>query len=180
MAIQGKIYAKRAIAQILELTEKRVEQLAKDGIIPEHNRGHFKLLPVIQGYVRYLRSQIADDDTTSDLNVERARLTRLKREDAELDLQVRRNELHRSGDVEFIMTNMLIAFKAKLETLPYKVLPSVMNVPEGDGKADSMTAILKSAIDEALTEISGYDPQLFDEENYSAIYKDAADGSEGL
>lgn len=60
---KGSVYTKRAIAQILELSERRIEQLAKEGILEEYSQGHYKLLPTIQSYVNYLRSQIGDDDT---------------------------------------------------------------------------------------------------------------------
>jgi len=169
---QVKLYKRKIIAEILELSDKRVKQLTDDGIIEEYSPGNYKLLPAVQGYIRFLRSQISDEDVTSNYNMEKARLTRLKRQDAELDLQVKMNDLHKSADVEFIMTNMLIAFKAKLEVLPYKVLPSVLNVPDGEGRADTITAVLKAAVEEALNELSGYDPALFDEEKYLARLDD--------
>jgi len=166
MTGKGTIYARRHIAQALELTERHVKRLTDDGVIEEHSPGYYRFLPAVQGYLRYLKSQLSDDGQTSDYNVEKARLTRLKREDAELDIQVKRNELHRSEDVEFIVTNMIVAFKAKLEVLPFKVLPAIVGLPDGANKADRISEILKSAVDEALNELSGYDPGQFDEESY--------------
>ena len=162
----GKIYTRKTIAQILTLSERRVKQLVEEGVIEEFSPGHFKLLPAIQGYIGYLQSQIGDDDSTSNYNVEKARLTKLKREDAELDLQLRRNELHKSSDVEFIMTNMLVAFKAKLETLPHKVLPSLLSIPPGKEQTEHLLEVLKNAMNEALGELAGYSPELFDEDAY--------------
>jgi len=177
---QVKLYERKTIAEILELSIKRVKQLTDDGVIGEYSPGRYRLLPAVRGYIRFLRSQISDDDVASSYNVEKARLTRLRRQDAELDLQVKMNGLHKSGDVEFVMTNMLTAFKAKLEVLPYKVLPSVLSAPEGEGRADAVTAALKEAVGEALNELSGYDPALFDEEKYLASLDDTrTDGEAG-
>jgi len=151
---QSKIYTRRVIAQILEISDKRVKQLTDDGTIEEFSPGHYKLLPAVQGYIRYLQSQISDDDHASNYNVEKARLTRLTREDAELDLQLKRNELHRSADVEFIMTNMLVAFKAKLETLPHKIIPTISTIPDNRDKTEYLLEVLSAAIEEALNELS--------------------------
>ena len=166
MPKNGAIYTRKAIAEILELSEKRVSQLTDSEHIKEFSPGHYKLLPAIRGYIRFLKSQMADGDGTSDYNTEKARLTKAKREDAELDLRLRKNELHEAADIEFIMTNMLIAFKAKLETLPYKVLPSVMNIPEDKDKAEYLVGVLKAVVDEALNEFADYSPELFNEEAY--------------
>jgi len=163
---KGKIYTRKVIAQVLGLSEKRIKQLTEDGIIPEYSDGNYKLLPAVQGYIQYLQSQLANDGQATDLTKEKAQLTRIKREDAELSLQLKRNDLHQSADVEFIMTNMVIAFKAKLEVLPYKVLSPILNAPDGDSKKDYLIDVLKAAVEEALEELSGYDPEYFDEEAY--------------
>jgi hypothetical protein len=114
----------------------------------------------------------------SDHELEREKLARIKREDAELDLMLKKGELHRASDIKFIMANMLIAFKAKLEVLPYKVLPSVIGTPDGEGRADSITGILKSAVAEALAELSEYNPEMFDEETYLAGLDDTVVGED--
>ena len=166
MAGQGKVYSREIIAKALNLTEKRVKQMTDSGIIAEASPGNYALYPTMQKYIAYLQNQVADDDKGSDYNLEKARLTRAKREDAELELQVKRQELHRAADVEFILTNMLVAFKAKLETLPHKVLPSIINAPEGKERGERITEVLRVAVDEALNELSAYKPGMFDESVY--------------
>ena len=170
MSSQGSILARRHIAKFIDLTDRRVMQLMNEGVLQEYSPGLYQLIPTVHNYIHYLRtpSESKLDKPRSDLDNERERLAKIKREDAELDLQVKKNELHRSTDVEFIMTNMLIAFKAKLEVLPYKVLPSIISIPNGEDKADYITGILKSAVEEALNELSEYNPALFDEEAYLA------------
>ena len=70
------------------------------------------------------------------------------------------------------MTNMLIAFKSKLEVLPHKVLANIVSIPDGMEKAEKIVEVLNAAIDEALNELSGYAPNNFDEENYLAQLDD--------
>ncbi len=166
------IYNRKIIAELLNLSEKRIRQLTQEGVIEEYSTGFYKLVSAVQGYVKYILRQISDDDQTSNYNTEKARLTKAKREDAELDLKTKKNELHRSGDVEFVMTNMLVAFKSKLEVLPHKVLPDIVSIPDGKEKADGITAVIKSALDEALNELAGYDPELFEEAEYMTMFED--------
>ena len=49
------LYPKETIAALLNISERRVEQLAKQKIIPKAGRGVFDLGPTVQAYVRYLQ-----------------------------------------------------------------------------------------------------------------------------
>ena len=175
---QGKLYARRHIAEALTISERRVRQLTEEGVLTEHSHGHYRLLPSVQAYIGYLQSQVSDDDEASDYNVEKARLTRAKREDAELELQLKRNELHRAQDVEFVMTGMLTAFKAKLVTLPHKILPGLMAVPDGEGRADAFVKLLAEAFGDALAELAGYSPDQFSAEKYLASLEEKHEGGD--
>jgi phage terminase Nu1 subunit (DNA packaging protein) len=174
MGSGGAAYSRRVIAELLCRSEKRIKQLTDDGILEECAAGHYRLVPTVQAFIKYLDGLITDEDQASSYNTEKARLTKVKREDAELNLRVKKNELHRASDVEFIMTNMLVAFKSKLEVLPYKVLPSLINIPDGPEKAKTVTNILKDAISEALNELAGYDPEAFDSDSFAERLNNAA------
>ena len=43
-----------AISQLLKLTERRIQQLAKDGIIPKADRGEYDMIPVVHAYIDFL------------------------------------------------------------------------------------------------------------------------------
>ena len=47
------------IAKLFGVTDRRIQQLAKDGIIPAAQKRPymFDLLPTVQSYIRYLRGQ---------------------------------------------------------------------------------------------------------------------------
>ena len=49
------LYPKETIANLLNISERRVEQLVKQRIIPKAGRGVFDLGPTVQAYVRYLQ-----------------------------------------------------------------------------------------------------------------------------
>lgn len=175
MSNKGAIYSRKVIAELLGRTERRIKQLSDDGVLEEYSPGFYKLAPTIKAFIKYQDSFISDDDQTSNYNTEKARLTKVKREDAELDLKVKKSELHKSADVEFIMTNMLIAFKSKLEVLPHKAMQEIVNIADGPDKAKTIVNVLKEAVDEALNELSGYNPEYFDEGKYLESLGDSAD-----
>ena len=49
------LYPKETIASLLNISERRVEQLVKRRVIPKAGRGVFDLGPTVQAYVRYLQ-----------------------------------------------------------------------------------------------------------------------------
>jgi hypothetical protein len=52
------IVSSRELGEILNLTERRIHQLAKEKLIPRNVRGQYDLALSVQAYVRYLKSQI--------------------------------------------------------------------------------------------------------------------------
>lgn len=85
----------------------------------------------------------------SELESEKELLTRAKRKLTELELNQKQGELHAAADVEFA-ANMIIAFKAKLETLPDKLLPLLMQVPP-ENPGEYITAILRAGLNKQGT-----------------------------
>ena len=63
------------IARLLDLSERRVQQLSRDGVIPKAERGQYDLVAAVRGYVAYLRDlAIKAQAGAPDFGVERARL----------------------------------------------------------------------------------------------------------
>ena len=52
-------YPVSVIAKLLKLTERRVQQLSKEGVIPKAEHGRYELAAAVQGYVGYLQERIA-------------------------------------------------------------------------------------------------------------------------
>jgi hypothetical protein len=47
------------IARLLDLSERRVQQLSRDGVIPKAERGQYDLVGAVRGYVVYGRPRAA-------------------------------------------------------------------------------------------------------------------------
>ena len=144
------------IARLLDLTERRVQQLARGGVIPPAartgpERGRYDLVGAVRGYVRYLREQAARAPSgTTDFGVERARLVKAKADLAEMDAGARRNDLLPAAEVEEAWIAVLARLRARLLVLPDRLAPLVL---EENSIAGARTSI-RQIITEALAELS--------------------------
>ena len=152
-----KVYTARVVAAFLGLSEKRIKQLKDEGIIEEYATGLFDLREVTQDYIKYLKKGTKSEQI--DLQKEKAQLFRAKREKEEMELRLRKGELHEAADVEQIVGTMLINFKSRLMAIPAKLAPVLA---EKNNKAE-IFKLIKDATDEALNELAEYD-NLFEEE----------------
>lgn len=148
-----KLYTVKAIASWLDMTERNVRQLVQKNAITEYRPGLFRLKETIHAYINFLRNKNPEHEENLDYTTERAKMVRTKREAAELELALRKNELHQSEDIELIMTDMLLRFRTKLMSIPAKQSPILAE--KTDQKA--IFKILKTAIDEALDELADFD-----------------------
>lgn len=148
-----KLYTVKAIASWLDMTERNVRQLVQKKAITEYRPGLFRLKETIHAYINFLRNKNPEHEENLDYTTERAKMVRTKREAAELELALRKNELHQSEDIELIMTDMLLRFRTKLMSIPAKQSPILAE--KTDQKA--IFKILKTAIDEALDELADFD-----------------------
>ena len=150
-----KLYNVKAIARILDISERRVRQLKAENVIQEYKgmAGLYDLLPTVHNYINFLRRRNPESEENIDYNTERAKLVRAKRLNEEYDLRVKEGDLHTSADIESVMTDMLINFKSRLTAMPSKLSPVLSKKTD---KAE-ISRILKDAVDEALNELSDFD-----------------------
>ncbi len=146
-----KLYTAKAVAGWLDLTESRVRQLRKEKIITEYKPGLYELKTVNHEYINYLRKN-SPAETSIDYNTERAKLVRAKRESQELELQLRKNELHETEDIERVISDTLIKFKARLMAIPAKQSPILSKKKD----QTEIFKLLKAAVDEALEELADF------------------------
>jgi phage terminase Nu1 subunit (DNA packaging protein) len=67
------------LAEILDLTPRRLQQLAQEGVIPGNNGTGFEVRTAVPAYIRYLRSGLR----TARNDALRIEQTRLARENAD-------------------------------------------------------------------------------------------------
>lgn len=142
------LYTSKVVAQWLCLTERRVRQLRDEGVIVEARPGLYELQPTVARYITYIGG--AGKET---LTNERMKLTRAKREAAELENELRKGEVHRTEDIERGIKSMFLNIRSRFLALPAKLSPTLATM---GGNQTGIFDELKQAIDEILEEMSGY------------------------
>lgn len=148
-----KVYDAKAISKYLGVSERRVRQLKQDGIINEIRPNLFELKDTVNKYIEYLRKGNPDDTENINYNTERALLVRAKRKNEEYELQLKENELHKTEDIEAVMTNMLANFKTRMMAIPAKLSPILSKKTD----KTEIFKLMKENIDEALNELSSFE-----------------------
>ena len=150
------------LADMLGIKQTTVRHLASSGVMPRVSSGRYKMRDCVHNYVMQLRIQSKNPESGStdekpELRDMQAKHEAIKLQMSDLQLKLMQGKLHKSEDVEKVMTNMLASMRAKLLSLPSRVAP---RVAEASDPTDVM-AILQADIYDALHELSEYTPEMF-------------------
>lgn len=175
MKVKGDVkritVTQRQLAAALGITPARVNQLIKDDIVirDEDNPGGAVLL--YESVKRFWANQESDEvNVEAELNLtrERARHEKTKREIAELRLAKMENRAYSARTVELVLTEMLSNLRTQLLGLPSKLAPQLEGKTRGQ-----IYDVMTRELEERLSELSEYTPELFTEEE---IETDDEDG----
>ncbi len=159
------------LSKIIGVSDRRIRQLADEGILTKVSSGRYNLQESLHSYILQLRvSNDAEKSQTDledklDFSMEKAMHERVKRHITELKYALMKGQVHRSEDVEAVMTNMLINFKTKLISLPSKLTPLLV---DRDNKK-YILELLTNEMHEVLTELSDYNASDFYSDDYVDI-----------
>jgi len=155
-------YPVTTIARLLLLTERRVQQLVKEGVIPKTERNRYELAPAVQGYIRYLQERMAGNTAApADMHLEKSRLVKLQADKAQIELDHLNEVLVRTEDVAKEWQSILVDMKSKMLSIPSKAAPLL----SGQTEIHVIMDMLQSFVEEALLELSEYGKFVESEEN---------------
>ena len=139
------------IARLLDLTERRVQQLSREGVIPKGEHGRYDLIGAVRGYVRYLRDlALRADAGVADYGIERARLIKARADLAEMEAAQKRGELIPAHEVRHAWGEIVAHLRARLLVLPDKIAPIVHEASTIPQARD----IVRKAVHEALADLA--------------------------
>ena len=145
----------QVIARLLMISERRVQQLVNEGIIPRSESRRYNLEDSVQAYIQYLQGKNVgkgiEDEGAIDFHVEKARLTKIQADKAQFELEELAGSLVRADEVEREWTNAVTSCKTRLLGIPSKAAPIV--APETS--AGACQKIISDLVYEALEELSG-------------------------
>lgn len=165
------------IAKLLDLSERRVQQLSREGVIPKAQRGQYDLIAAVRGYVRYLRDQAVQAQAGApDYASERARYIRARADLAEMKAEEKRRALIAADEVETAWIAVLALLRTRLLALPDRLAPQAFEqLTVGDTRN-----LIRAAIREVLDDLSEPDVQLENNLDPDGIVDPETDSGTGL
>jgi DNA-binding transcriptional MerR regulator len=155
----------KELSGILGISERQIRSLRNEhGILnPASSGGRgrkcmYRLEQCVPEYIRFKVAGVTEGGKGLVREREQAEHERIKKKISEIKLRRLKRELHEAKDVENFLTDMLVAFRARLITIPQKLAPLV--IAETD--ANHVRDMIESEIFEAIEELSEYDPLKID------------------
>lgn len=165
----------KVLGEIIGVGDRQIRNLAEQGILIRDSHGKYLLLKSLKNYVLNLKIAKAGESIESEMEGqefdwegEKAKHEHLKSMLTDLKLQLAKGRLHKSEDVERVITNMFVSFRSKMEALPYMLAPKL----SGRGRLE-VAEVLKENIDAALVELADYNPADYYPADYVDLGEDA-------
>ena len=143
-------YPVSTIAKLFDLTERRVQQLAAEGVIPKASKGKYELVPCVKGYINYLKQRSLGEVTNPNIATERARLLKMQADKLAMEIDEEKGRLLDAEKAARAWDNLIARCRAVLLGIPNRLANQVIAI----NNAQEAAHILKQAIYEALEELS--------------------------
>lgn len=141
------------LARVLMITDRRVQQLAKEGVLVKEGRGRYPLIPNIQAYIKYWQDRAVgarEMGEAPDYHAEKARLVKAQADKAEMEAEQLKGRLLDAEIVEREWGKVLTNLRQALLSIPSKIAQSVSSASD----AVEAEEIIRAQIHEALNELS--------------------------
>jgi hypothetical protein len=155
----------KKLATMMNVTPRRVQQLASDSGLPRAGKGMYDAGKCLLWYIRYLQDLLdkkavaTGDGAYSGLKDERARSLRADAELKEIELAEKRGTLVRIEQVKKIFVDLVHMTKARIMATPPRIAPEVL----GESSRVMVQAIVEKQLKEALNHLAD------DGSNYSPV-----------
>jgi len=140
------------LATLLGLSDRRVQQLVKENVIRKAKRNTFIVIDAVQDYVNYQAGKnLGNYSKGENYQEEKARLTKLQADKAELEVESMSANLVPADDVSRHWYQIITDCKNRLLTVPSKAAPIVAAETEAGMVQDIIDDLMREALEE-LTE----------------------------
>jgi predicted transcriptional regulator len=150
------------MARALGISQQRVSQMLKEDIMVRDKSGSVLVIESLKNYYKLRSSELGDGEEI-DLNVEKAKHEKTKREIAELKLAMMEGKAYDARTVELVLTEMLSNLRTQLLGMPSKLAPQLERK-----KKEKIYELMTKEIEEKLNELSEYTPNMFTQEEIKA------------
>lgn len=149
-------YKVGVIARLFGVSERRVQQLAKDNIIPKSVKGKYELVGCVRGYIGFLQERAFGKEVMAiDAHQERARLLKAQADKTELEVKMLSRDLIMVEEARMAWAGMVMTCRAKILSIPTRGAQIVAGLTE----FHEVENALRELANEILNEFSLYDPK---------------------
>ena len=150
--VRQNLQGSAIIAKLFGVTERRVQQLAKEGVIQAAQTRPYKfdLLPTVQAYIKHLSDKANGKEAKSTDTVQaeadklraEADLKQSKAKISEMQLKEFEGKMHRSEDVEAMTSDLVYTVRSMIMALPGRL---AMDVVRAESAAEASAIKRKKA-----------------------------------
>jgi phage terminase Nu1 subunit (DNA packaging protein) len=143
------------LAALFSVTDRRIRQLADDGVIPRAARGRYPLAASIRGYVKFLGRSGGDGSPApaTSFSAARTRLTIARAELVEMERAEKAATLIPSDQVEAAWIKITSIIRTRLLAIPTKVALRLASKGAAEIERELEREIREALIDVAETEV---------------------------
>lgn len=156
----------KTLAAALGISSRQVRNLREQGMF-EFAPGtkKYDLTECVNEYIEFKVKAEVGGGTSIIKEKEQAEHEHLKKEITKIKLRKLRKEVHEAADVEAFLNGMLLNFRARLLSVPGKVAPQILGLPD----INEIIKILDEEMIQTLEELSEYEPDKVNGENGTEI-----------
>lgn len=150
-------------ARLLMVTPEWIRRLSKDGWIPKVERGRYRVVDVVQGYIRFLKDEARRSSRTASLS----RLQDIRTRKEELAVAQAERELVPLTEAMTLVDEVAGAVVARVNAIPARFTRNI-----------EQRALLQREVDDTLTEVADRIEKL--RTSYRSDHPDPAAEEEGI
>ena len=140
------------MAKLLGVSERRLQQLRKEQILPAGSHGKYELVGSVQGYITYLKNAAERD--SKELENAKLRKWNADAEAKELEVSILRGEAVPVNAVIELWGKITTEVRTNLLALPSRLAPKLVDSMTTAAKADFISGEINKALEGfARTEI---------------------------
>jgi len=139
-----------SLCRVLNLGERRVQQMVKEGILIKEERGRYPFLSNIKNYVMYLQSRVDGNGKVLDLDDARKRKLHAEAMLVELELETAQKNTISISDHGEVIGSIGDTVRGRLLVLPSKLAPALAL----ESKQGLCKQIIEDEIRSTLAEIA--------------------------
>lgn len=145
-----QIVAIGALGRVINLSDRRIQQLMKEGVLERHEKGRYPFLSNVKAYVVYLQARADGGGTVIDLEDARKRKLGAEARLAEIELQKAEEEIISVDAHSEVIGKIADVVRGRLTAIPSKTAPALAL----ENKQTVCKEIVEHEIRECLQEVS--------------------------